>query len=480
MPADDALTAPDAGARAIRGGSLRVVGYGLSLALTALASVLLTRHLGLEDFGRFMVVIALLGIISGLSDAGLTVIGQREFVRTRVEGRRSFLGALMGLRLLITPLAVGVAVLFAALAGYSNAQVAGVAIAGGGLLFSNAATTLGVPLSAELRFGAITLIEVVRNLALVVGLLSLIAAGAELLPLFFAYVLSGVACLVVALPLVRPSDRVGPRVDRAEWARIARLAAPVALALVMNVIYLRALVILVSLLSDADETGLFGTSYRVLEIFIGIPQLMAGAAFPILVHAGATDPERLKYVLQRLAEASLLIGAAAALVLAVGAEPIIAIIGGDEFAGAAPVLSLQAAALLGAFLTQVWVLALVAIDRQRDTAVLNAIGLVAVLALGLALIPAWDARGAAIASVAGELVLALTAGVLLVRARPALRPTFSRPLRILVAAALGAACAFLGLPPAVEATLALLVFSGVAWALRAVPVELLQAFRNPS
>jgi O-antigen/teichoic acid export membrane protein len=367
---------------------------------------------------------------------------------------------------------------FAAVAGYSTAQVAGVAICGGALLFTNAAATLTVPLSAELRFGAVTLVEVVRNLALVAGLLALMAAGAELLPLFMAYVVSGVAALAAAWPLVRASDRVGPRVDRVAWGRIARLAAPVALALVMNVIYLRALVILVSLLSDDVQTGLFGTSYRVLEIFIGIPQLMAGAAFPILVHAGAENEARLAYVLQRLAEASLLVAAASVLALAVGAEPIIRVIGGAEFADAAPVLSLQAAALLGAFLTQVWVLALVAIDRQRDTAVLNGIGLLVVLALGLALVPVWDAKGAAVASVAGELVLALTAAVLLVRARPALRPSLARPARILLAAAGGAACAWLGLPPAVEALLALSVFAGLAWALRAVPAELLQAFRR--
>lgn len=479
MAADDVLTAPDAGARAIRGGMLRVVGYTVSLTLTAAASVLLTRHLGLEDFGRFMVVVAVLGIIGGLSDAGLTVIGQREYVRREAGDRRALLGALMGLRLLITPIAVGLAVLFAVVAGYSTAQVAGTAIAGGALLFANTAVTLTMPLAAELRNGAVTAVEVARNAALVVGLVALIAANAGLLELFFAYVLSGFAALAVAWPLVRPSDRVGPRVDLEAWARIARLAAPVALALVMNVIYLRLLVILVSLLSDPEQTGLFGTSYRVLEIFLGIPQMMAGAAFPILVHAGAADEGRLAYVLQRLADASLLVAGAAVLVLAIAAEPIVLIIGGGEFEDAAPVLALQAAALLGAFLTQVWVLALVAIDRQRDTAVLNAIGLSVMLALGLLLIPLWDARGAAAAAVVGELVLAGVALTLLVRARPALRPSFGRAWRIVLAGVAAAGCAFLGLPPVVEAALAVGVFAGLAFLLRAVPVELLAAFRSP-
>ena len=62
----------------------------------------------------------------------------------------------------------------------------------------------------------------------------------------------------------------------------------------------------------------------------------------------------------------------------------------------------------------------------------------------VSLIPVWEARGAAIASIAGEAVLALTAVALLVRARPALRPAPGRMARILLAAALAAL--FPGLP----------------------------------
>jgi hypothetical protein len=89
----------------------------------------------------------------------------------------------------------------------------------------------------------------------------------------------------------------------------------------------------------------------------------------------------------------------------------------------------------------------------------------------------WDARGAAAAAVAGELVLATAALALLVRARPALRPSLGRPLRILLAGGAGGACALLGLPAAVEAALALGVFAALAFVLHAVPLELAQAFR---
>src|ERR671932_153718 len=76
--ARDRLRAPDSGMLAIRGGAVRGVGYLVGLVLGAAISVLLLRHLGVVQFGRYATVAALLGIVSGITDAGLTAVGARE------------------------------------------------------------------------------------------------------------------------------------------------------------------------------------------------------------------------------------------------------------------------------------------------------------------------------------------------------------------------------------------------------------------
>ncbi len=48
----------------------------------------------------------------------------------------------------------------------------------------------------------------------------------------------------------------------------------------MNVVYLRLLVILVSMQTDEIETGLFATSFRIFEILLGIPTLVLAVALP--------------------------------------------------------------------------------------------------------------------------------------------------------------------------------------------------------
>ena len=81
----DVLTAPEAGGRVVRGGIVRGLGYGVGTIVAAGTAVLLLRHLGRIDFGRYGTIGALLGVVSGISDAGLTAVGSREVALARVS-----------------------------------------------------------------------------------------------------------------------------------------------------------------------------------------------------------------------------------------------------------------------------------------------------------------------------------------------------------------------------------------------------------
>lgn len=474
-PDGHVLTAPGAGGRAIRGGMIRTGGYGAGLLLTAVASIFLLRHLGVVRFGQYTTVIAIVTIVQGVTDAGLTLVGQREYVHADAERRRTLLADLVGLRLVLTPIGIAIGVLFAVVAGYPNALVTGTLLAGLGVLLAVVAATLTMPLSVDLRYGAVTATDLARQLVIVAGIVVLVAAGAGLVPFFVVYVAAGAVSIVVALVFVGARGWVVPRFAWREWRPLLWEAAPIALSSIVNVTYIRTLIILASLLATAEQTGLFATSYRISEILLGVPQLMIGAAFPILVHSGAADEQRLVHVLQRMGEAALLVGLGLGLVLTVGAAPIVDVLGGSAYADAASVLRIQSVAIAAAFVTQLGTFGLVAVREQRALVLVNVLALATVLVLGCTLIPLWEADGAALAASVGETLLALTAMAMLVRARPALRPDLRYVPKLLVAAALGGACVLLPVPDAVAAVLAAGAYAVVAWLLRAVPVELLEA-----
>ena len=467
------LAAGEAGGRVIRGGTLRTSGYLAGTLAATAASVILLRYLGVVNVGRYVTVMSLLAVAAGLADAGLTVIGQREYtVAATATARREVLGDVLAVRLVLTPLAVLAAALFALLAGYDRTMVLGTLIGGVGIVISAATTTMTVPLSTQLRLGAVTATEVTRQVVTAAALAGLALAGAGLLPFFAVSILSGAASLGLALVMVGAAGRVAPRFAPGEWRPLIVEAAPVAVALTASVLYVRGLVVLTSLLASAVQTGYFATSFRLLEAFAAISVVMIGSAFPVLAHAADTDEARLAFGLQRVAQVMLFVALGIVLALVFGAHPIVRLLAGPGYAPAARVLQIQAFALLGGFMTQVWVTGLVAVRGQRALVLTNVLALAAVVILGPALIPPLGARGAALASVGGEAVLCAATLVMLQRARPGMRLGGDWVARAIGAALVGAACGLLVPGGDIAATIAAVVaFAAAALAFGAVPRE---------
>jgi O-antigen/teichoic acid export membrane protein len=473
----DLLSTPAAGGRVVRGGLVRGLGYGLGTLLAAGTSVFLLRHLGRDDFGRYGAVAALLGIVSGISDAGLTAVGSRELALAHAADRPRLLGNLVTLRLAITPLGVAAAAAFAAVA-YDRTMFWGTLLGGAGVLLVNTQATMIMPLSIELRLFAITAFEVAKSAFTFVGVLILVALGSSLLPFFGVQIPVGAAVLALT-PLVVPIRRgLRPAFDRDVVRTLLRDALPLAVALTMNVIYFRVLMIMTSLLASKTDTGYFATSFQVFAVLFSLPLLVLSVALPLLAVAGRDDSERLRFGLQLMTEVSLAAAVVFVLVIYALAPTVVPLLGGSQYAGAAPVLQIQSFALIAVFVGQVWQLGLLSLRRQAALAWANAGALALVLVLGAVLVPPWGARGAAAGAVIGEAALAAFVYVALRRHAPAVAPRFGVAPRVVVAALPAFAVVALPVPWEVSLPVSLVVFGGLAAALRAIPLELYHALRS--
>ena len=173
-----------------------------------------------------------------------------------------------------------------------------------------------------------------------------------------------------------------------------------------------------------------------------------------------------------MTDASLLVAAALALAIAILAEPGIRLIGGEEYVDAAPVLRIQALALVPLFLVQTWQLGLIAGRAQRAMALANGLALVLVLGLGLVFVPDGGAKAAAWVAVAAETGLAIFLWVGLTRSRPGVAPSLRPVWKVTVAAAPAAAAGYaLRDRPVLATAVAMLLFAVAAVVLRAVPPD---------
>lgn len=477
FPSHDSLGGPDVGLRIVQGAAIRGGGYGLGMLLTAAASVLLLRYLGVADFGRYMTVVSLVAIAGGLTEAGLTAVGGRDLtLRRRGDDRKTLLASLLGLRLALTTLGIAGAIAFAIAAGYERVLVVGTAVAGVGGILVAYQITAALPLAVDLRIAKLTASEVVKQVAMVVAVATLVAVGAGLLPFFVATIPVAVMGIAVTPRLVGSDFVWRPRFDSDDWRTLLRDALPLSASVVLGVLYFRVLIVIMSLLASAIATGLFATSFRIVDILYGLVGLIATTALPVLTVAAA-DHSRLRYIVQQMTEGAVMGACFLVLLVAVLAEPILVLLGGPQYRAAAPVLHIQLIAVVPVFVTYVWQLTLISIRRQSMMIVSNGLALAVGLASAFALIPTYGAKGAAIAAVAAEAAGTLCLVVVLSREPETPLPSFRFLWKPAAAFAVGASVAFpTGLPAAAAAVAAAVTYAGVLALTKAVPSEVQDAF----
>ena len=468
------LDTTQAGPAAIRGGAMRLAAYVAGTALGVTSSALLFRHLGVVDTGRYSIAIALVAIVAGVSDFGLTAIGVRELSVHAGSERDSIARQLLGLRLATSVVGVVAIVGFAAIAGYGATLVLGVTLAGIGLMLQSAQSTLVMGLISELKLGWVAAFEFLRAVlgaALVVGL---IVAKAHLLAFLAVTIPVGAVVFVVNVWISHGSIPLTPAFYPREWWALVRDVFPYSIAVAAATVYFYLAIVLVSLLANGKTLGYFSVSVRVIQVLLVMPGIAVGAAFPIFARAARDDRARLSYALDRVFEVSLIVGVLVALCLAVGSHIAIDVVGGRKFAAAAPLLAIQGVGLGASFVGAVWANGLLSLQRYREILLISLFALLLGGALVALLVSIDGARGASIATAGDEFVLALLSGWALVRADRSLKPPLRIAPKVAAAAAGAAATTLIDLPAVGSVMLAAATYLVVLLALGAVPAELIE------
>lgn len=480
----DLLDRPEAGGKAIRGTAIRTMGFGVITLLGLVSAPVLTRHLEVVDFGRYATIMSLVTLLSLVTEGGLSALGMRELAVLDEADKRAFMRNLVGMRIVLTLIGTGFAVLFAAVAGYGGTFVAGTALAGAGALTYAAQGTAGLPLIAELRMGWITAADVLRQTVFVLAIVGCVVTGAGLLPLLAATIPAGVASTALLIWVLRGRIVWRPAFEADAWRRMARAALPIATAGAINSAYFRVVILLMSLIAPAVQTGYFALSFRVIEILVTVPVLVVGPLLPILSRAARDDQERLTFAFGLTSDAAVIAGTYLALLTFVGAPLAMFVLTGNATGPAVGALRIQSVTLLAVFLNVAYGSVLIALHRHRDLVVANGTTLVLTIAAAAVLIPIAGARGGAAAATAGEWALLVAYAVMLRTARRELHPSRRFASRAAVAAVAAlAASALIRLPtvPNLAALLiAAVVYPAVLIVIRGLPQEMIDALLRRS
>lgn len=469
------LDSSAAGGLIIRGGVLRFGTYAIMLALSVLSAALLTRHLGLVRFGQYTTVLSLVGVVSTITDAGMSTIGAREYAVREGSGRDALMRDLLGLRMALTAFGVLLVTGFALAAGYDSALLLGAVLAGLGTVALVVQHTHTIPLTASLRMGTLSALDLIRQVLTVAAIVGLIALGSGVLPLLAVALAVNLILIPPTAALARHQISLHMGLRWQQWLILLRLTVSFSLATAVGTLYVFTAQILTSLVASEHQSGLFAASFRIFIVLSAVPGLLVGGTLPLLARAARDDRERLSYALQRIFDVSLILGVAATLGTLAGAQFIIHVVAGGEFAASVGVLQLQGFAMIASFAVAGWSFALLSLKRYNALLLVNLAAFLVSCSLTIVLAGSHGAKGAAIATICGESTLALGSLIALVRGNREFRPRLGIVVKVLIAAAPAALLATrTAIPSLPRALLAIVAYGVLIVVLRAVPNEVVE------
>lgn len=426
--------------RAVRGTTI-LFGARTASKLFVLVAFLLQQHtLGARLYGEFSLIVVLSTLSSIVGDLGLQIVYLREASRDNAR-MKTYLAAILAAKIPLLVLSLAVLTLLAAVAGKGPGFMALVVPAFALQVATSIANALRSTFYAtgEMRYEAVATMS--EAVILLLGTVVVARAHLGVADYIWVYALSyAVTCVYAYLIIGRryfwPSLHFDPVLAR----RLLKMALPFALVFLLNTVYFRIDVVILSAMRPLTQVGYYSAAYKFLDGLAFVPQTIMNAIFPTLsvVHLEAVASMRQAYT------ATIRLLAALAMpftvVLGFGAGAILSAPFIRVYPQSAPALQILALAIVFMFINSTFVFGLGAMDRQMDSVLLAGMSIVVNVTLNLILIPIFPRStgylGSSWATVLTEVFL-LVAGYWMVRRRLEYRLPWGGPLvPILVSGAL--------------------------------------------
>jgi O-antigen/teichoic acid export membrane protein len=373
----------------------------VTLVLLLVAFGLVTRYLGVEGFGAYALVLAIVALAVSISDLGMTQIGVRELA-TRDAAHEQLVGSLFALRAAVAGAAALVLLAISPVVPYEDRVQSGLRIGAVAVFLLVLTGFPAIVFQARMRLHLAALAELVGSATGLVFVVVVTEADLGFSALIAATAAASCVSALTAFALASRLVRLHFRFARSEVRGLLAASLPVALFALLGILHFRIDTVLLSLLSSLDDVGTYSAAYRLPEQVLFVPALFVAAVYPLLAAYVAREDPQLGPTVSRSLTFLLLVAAPIAAATAVLGSDIIDLVAGSDFEDAVGPLRVLSLATVFFFTNTLFSSLLIVYHEQRRLALLIGAALIANVGLNLLLIPPFGPMGAAWATVVTE------------------------------------------------------------------------------
>jgi O-antigen/teichoic acid export membrane protein len=385
---------------------VQALGRTVGTVLGLLTLGVMTRYLGTAGYGDFTTATSFLQFFGVLVDFGLSLTVVAMLSEPGADKDR-VASNVLSLRTLSAAVFFALAPAIVLLFPYSREVKSGVAVGALSFLFLAINQVLIGILQKELRMARAAAAEVLGRFGLFASAWAVARLGLGLGWMIFALVVGNALTVLWNWLLVRRLAVVRWRFDRDVWLDIIRRSWPIGISIVFNLVYLKGDVIVLSLTRAADEVGVYGAAYKILDVLTVIPIMFMGLVLPLLVKARADGrPEDWHRVLQKAFDFMWVLAAPLVAGTLVVGTPLIRFFAGERFGEAGPLLRILILACAAVFFGSLFGHAVIAVKKQKAMIWGYAADAVLAVAAYLLFIPVYGPAAAAWVTVGSEAFIA--------------------------------------------------------------------------
>ena len=383
----------------------------IRIGATAAISFWLARTLGPAQFGVLNFAAALLAIFGVVAAMGLEVPAVLRLTPADAPIPSATLGSLLALRLAASIVCAVIAGVLAITlrAGQPEAQAVSLIVVLA--LVAQVPTVFDYWFKSRVQAGPPATARVVTTLLSALSKFWVVHEGFGLVALAWTVVFESVVGSALLWWAWRRHSRASLsgvlRFDARVTRELLQRSLPFLATNIAVMLYMKADVVLLGILSTNEQTGLYTLVQKISEVVYVVPVVLIDSVYPILARRlqhSAADPSASGQLMFDLAVGSSIV---CALVAACAAGPVVHAVFGERYAASAPLIAIHAWTCVALALDVARHRWLATRGLQRYSFQLAAMGAVAGLTLNFVLIPRFGALGATLSAVVAFLATSL-------------------------------------------------------------------------
>ena len=274
------------------------------------------------------------------------------------------------------------------------------------------ALTLDYAFQGLERMGINGLRQITTAYLTLAGVAFLVRGPSDLIAAAGIVFCAGAAAVIAVVLFARSNLGSIPIAPPAVWRRIIAISAPMAVGSVAHTIFSNTDVVMLGMMRTNAEVGLYSASFRIMMVGLVPAGMVLTAFFPSLTASYKNGAQAMGQSFKGFATSVVVVGMPVSAGGALFAEEILAVLYGDQFVSAAPVLMLLMGSVFVWHIRTTFDTSLLAWNAERVQMKINLAAAGANVALNFALIPVFGIIGAASASLVSHVIALIFSAIM--------------------------------------------------------------------